>query len=129
MRDGANGELARAKIEADNLATLIEKNLASLRELAPDHSFLFNDAQQLVLKANDDLVLLINARITEYKAEEERRLEAEREKKEVAAAKNRTPPPNRLLQRRHPPVPPDTLALRRHRPPNGSPASPTSPRS
>ncbi|HIE0255194.1 TPA: YqaJ viral recombinase family protein [Pseudomonas aeruginosa] len=95
LRDGANGELARAKIEADNLATLIEKNLASLRELAPDHTFLFNDAQQLVLKANDDLVLLINARITEYKAEEERRLEAEREKKEVAAAQepDTTPEP------------------------------------
>jgi len=80
LRDGANGELARAKIEADNWAALIEKNLASLRELATDHAFLFSDAQQLVLKANDDLVLLINARITEHKAEEERRLEAERER-------------------------------------------------
>ncbi len=80
LRDGANGELARAKIEADNLAMLIEKNLASLRELATDHAFLFSDAQQLVLKANDDLVLLINARIAEHKAEEERRLEAERER-------------------------------------------------
>jgi len=80
LQDGANGELARAKIEADNWAALIEKNLASLRELATDHAFLFSDAQQLVLKANDDLVLLINARITEHKAEEERRLEAERER-------------------------------------------------
>ncbi|HHN1330286.1 YqaJ viral recombinase family protein [Pseudomonas aeruginosa] len=95
LQDGANGELARAKIEADNWAALIEKNLASLRELATDHAFLFSDAQQLVLKANDDLVLLINARIAEYKAEEERRLEAEREKKEVAAAQepDTTPEP------------------------------------
>ncbi|WAB92003.1 YqaJ viral recombinase family protein [Pseudomonas citronellolis] len=80
LQDGANGELARAKIEADNWATLIEKNLASLRELATDHAFLFSDAQQLVLKANDDLVLLINARIAEHKEAEERRLEAERER-------------------------------------------------
>jgi hypothetical protein len=80
LQDGANGELARAKIEADKWATLIEANLASLRELATDHAFLFSDAQQLVLKSNDDLVLLINARIAEHKEAEERRLEAERER-------------------------------------------------
>ncbi|MGI0556275.1 YqaJ viral recombinase family protein [Pseudomonas aeruginosa] len=80
LQDGANGELARAKIEADKWATLMEQNLASLRELATDHAFLFSDAQQLVLKANDDLMLLINARIAEHQAEEERRLEAERER-------------------------------------------------
>ncbi|MFK8398141.1 YqaJ viral recombinase family protein [Pseudomonas sp. BGr12] len=80
LQDGADGELARAKIEADNWSTVIEANLASLRELAKDHAFLFSDAQQLVLKSNDDLVLLINARISEHRAEEERRLEAERDR-------------------------------------------------
>ncbi|MBG4448686.1 YqaJ viral recombinase family protein [Pseudomonas aeruginosa] len=80
LQDAADNELARAKIEADTWAAHIEQNLASLRELAANHAFLFSDAQQLVLKANDDLVLLINARIAEHQQAEERRLEEERER-------------------------------------------------
>ena len=53
-------------------------NLKSLRELASDFKFLFSDTQQLVFKANDDLVLLINARINFHKAEEAAKLEIER---------------------------------------------------
>lgn len=80
LQDAADGELARAKIEANAIAEGIEANLASLRELAADHAFLFADAQQLVLKANDDLVALIKTRIADHLQAEQRRLEAERER-------------------------------------------------
>lgn len=73
-------ELARAKIEASKAADDIRVNLSSLAELAVDHVFLFNDVQQLVMKANDDLVLLINARIAEHKRVEEEKAEAQRER-------------------------------------------------
>ena len=54
LRDSADTELARAKIEASQIGDGIRANLESLRTLAKDHAFLFNDAQQLVLKDNDD---------------------------------------------------------------------------
>lgn len=80
LKDACDTLLAQAKIDTSAAADKIEINLNSLRELAKDHAFLFNDAQQLVMKANEDLVLLINARITEHKAQEAARLEAERER-------------------------------------------------
>lgn len=84
LQDAVDSELARAKIEANQVAEGIETNLASLRELAKDHAFLFNDAQQLVFKANEDLVALIKVRIGEHdaaeKAKAEAAAEAERER-------------------------------------------------
>ncbi len=80
LQDAADSELARAKIEANAVAEKIETNLASLRELAAEHAFLFADAQQLVLKANDDLVATIKARIADHQQAEQRRQEAERER-------------------------------------------------
>lgn len=80
LRDAANTELARAKVEASMIATSINQNLASLREMTKDVEFLFADAQQLVLKANDDLVALIKVRISEHKAAEETKAEEQREK-------------------------------------------------
>ncbi|MNO23674.1 YqaJ-like viral recombinase domain protein [compost metagenome] len=72
LREAADTELARAKIEASRVADGIRLNLAILRELAKDHAFLFADAQQLVLKANDDLVAVIKARIAEHETEQQR---------------------------------------------------------
>lgn len=80
LQDAVDSELARAKIDANAIAEKIEVNLASLRELAAEHAFLFADAQQLVLKANDDLVSLIKVRIAEHQQAEQRRLDAERER-------------------------------------------------
>lgn len=80
LKDACDTLLAQAKIDTSAAADKIEINLNSLRELAKDHAFLFNDAQQLVMKANEDLVLLINARISEHEAKEAARLEAERER-------------------------------------------------
>lgn len=79
LRDAADSELARAKIDASQKADAIRVNLASLAELAVDHNFLFNDIQQLVLKANDDLVALIKVRIDEHEKAEKARIEKQRE--------------------------------------------------
>lgn len=80
LRDAADSELARAKIEASQIGDGIRANLESLRTLAKDHAFLFNDTQQLVLKDNEDLVALIKVRISEHQQAEEQKAEAQREK-------------------------------------------------
>lgn len=78
LMEAADAELARVKIEASRIADGIRANLKSLNELATAHAFLFHDAQELVLKANDDLVSLIKVRISEHdQAEAEKRRAAE----------------------------------------------------
>ncbi len=79
LRDSADSELARAKIAASQVGNSIRTNLASLDELAADYLFLFNDVQQLVMKANDDLLALIKVRISEHQKAEEQKAEAQRE--------------------------------------------------
>lgn len=79
LRDSADSELARAKIAASQIGDSIRSNLASLDELAADYMFLFNDVQQLMMKANDDLVALIKVRISEHQKAEEQKAEAQRE--------------------------------------------------
>ncbi len=79
LQDAVDTELARAKIDASQSADCIRLNLSSLAELAADHAFLFSDIQQLVAKANDDLVTLIKFRISEHKKAEEVKAEAQRE--------------------------------------------------
>jgi putative phage-type endonuclease len=79
LQDAVDTELARAKIAASQTADGIRLNLASLAELAVDHIFLFNDVQQLVMKANDDLISLIKVRISEHQKAEEQKAEAQRE--------------------------------------------------
>jgi len=79
LQDAVDTELARAKIAASQIGDSIRNNLASLDELAADYMFLFNDVQQLVMKANDDLVALIKVRISEHQKAEEEKAEAQRE--------------------------------------------------
>jgi len=79
LQDAVDTELARAKIDASQIGDSIRNNLASLDELAVDYMFLFNDVQQLVMKANDDLVALIKVRISEHQKAEEEKAEAQRE--------------------------------------------------
>ncbi len=78
LQDAVDTELARAKIEANQAADSIRLNLTSLAELAVDHAFLFSDVQQLVTKANDDLVTLIKFRISEHQKAEQQKAEAKR---------------------------------------------------
>jgi putative phage-type endonuclease len=85
MEEAVNSELAKAKIEANEIAQVIRKNLDSLTELAKDHKFLFSDHAMLLLKDNDDLVNLIKARITEHEEAEAERKRQEQERIEREA--------------------------------------------
>jgi len=80
LRDAVDTELARVKIESNQLADKIRLNLETLRLDAAGHEHLFADAQQLVMKEREDLQNLIKARIDEHKEAEQKRLDAEREK-------------------------------------------------
>lgn len=80
LRDSADAELARAKVEASTIATGISLNLATLRDQAAGFEFLFHDAQQLVLKASEDLMAVITNRINEHKQAEQVRQDQERER-------------------------------------------------
>lgn len=86
LREAADAELARAKIDASRIADGIRANLVSLNELAADHKFLFHDAQELVLKANDDLVALIKVRINEHETQQAELKRQEEEKAQLLAA-------------------------------------------
>lgn len=86
LKEAADAELARAKIEASRIADLIRANLKSLNELAIKHGFLFHDAQELVLKANDDLVALIKVRINEHELQQAELKRQEDEKAQQLAA-------------------------------------------
>jgi predicted phage-related endonuclease len=99
MEDKVSGELARAKIAANDIADRIQINLNWLREHAKDHTALFPDTSTIVLKAHDDLVALAQNRINEHKAAEAKRLEAERErirKEEQAKADEKAAVQNRM---------------------------------
>lgn len=72
LRSAVNDELARAKIEATNIATRIHANVKTLKA----SGLVVPDAATLVLKAPDDLAAIIATR----KAAEQQRLEAERER-------------------------------------------------
>lgn len=92
LRDAMETELARGKVAASMVADKIRLNLESLRSDAAGYEHLFADAQQLVLKENDDIKNVIALRIREHKDAEEKRLAAEREKiraEEQAAAELR----------------------------------------
>lgn len=80
LRDAVDTVLTSAKIEANQVADRIQINLATLRDKAADHVFLFPDTPQIVLKATDDLSTLVTARIAEHKEKEQKRLDAERER-------------------------------------------------
>ena len=85
LQDAVDTELARAKIDASQAADGIRLNLNSLAELAVDYAFLFSDVQQLVTKANDDLVTLIRFRISEHQKAEREKADAKRIAKEQEA--------------------------------------------
>lgn len=80
LLDAVDTTLAQAKIDSSQIAGTIKLNLESLRADASGYEFLFADAQQLVMKENDDLKNLIATRISDHKKAEETRLEAERER-------------------------------------------------
>ena len=79
LQNAVDTVLANSKITANEIADKIQANLATLDE-NKEHAFLFNDVASLVMKAPDDLQNVIKLRIAEHQAEQQRKLEAEREK-------------------------------------------------
>jgi putative phage-type endonuclease len=79
MRGAVSDLVAQKKIETNALADKFDANLKTLAE-HDVYAFLFNDFPRLVDKAPEDLALLIKSRISDHKAAEEKRIEAEREK-------------------------------------------------
>lgn len=79
LRNAVDTVLANAKITANDIADKIQINLATLDE-NKEHVFLFNDVATLAMKAPDDLSSVIKLRIAEHNAEQQRKLDAERER-------------------------------------------------
>lgn len=78
IRDAVNTLLANTTIQASAIADRIQTNLNTLRELAANYAFLFADTAQIVLKANDDLTMLVKSRIADHAAAESAKEEAQR---------------------------------------------------
>lgn len=77
LHESANEELARAKIEATQIADRYRQNLSILNDFASEHLFLFNDLPAVISKPADDFELLVVSRVNQHKATEAARLEAE----------------------------------------------------
>lgn len=77
IRSSVNDELARAKIEAGEIARTIRINLEYLKKEAADYRFLFADYRQLVTKNADDLENVVRGRIAQHKVSEAEKREAE----------------------------------------------------
>jgi len=105
LRDAVNTTLAHAKISANEIADKIQVNLNTLRDLASEHAFLFADTPVIVLKAPDDLTMLVKSRIADHKQAEAARLEAERERiraEETARLEREQAESNRIHQAQQP---------------------------
>ncbi|WPN95843.1 YqaJ viral recombinase family protein [Pseudomonas sp. MUP55] len=112
LQDAVDTELARAKIDASQAADSIRLNLTSLAELAVDYAFLFNDVQQLVTKANDDLVTLIKFRISEHQKAEKVKAEAKRIAEEQEAQQLATIKPEPVVEKVATPEPVRTAPVK-----------------
>jgi putative phage-type endonuclease len=77
LQESANDELARAKIEANRVLSIIDANLAMLKVAAKDYSFLFSDIQSLIAKDAEDLKAIAINRIAEHKNQEQAKIDAE----------------------------------------------------
>jgi len=79
LTNALNTELARVKIEANEIADAIDANVKALMEVSEDkYGFLFADIQQIITKPKDDLINLAKMRIAEHKQAEAKRLADER---------------------------------------------------
>ncbi|WP_449103773.1 YqaJ viral recombinase family protein [Pseudomonas veronii] len=116
LQDAVDTELARAKIDASQAADSIRLNLTSLAELAVDHAFLFSDVQQLVTKANDDLVTLIKFRIAEHQKDEQAKADAKRIAEEQEAQRLAAIKPEPVVEKVATPEPVRTAPVQAAKP-------------
>lgn len=80
MQDAVDTMLAGAKIKADAEANDVRTKMRWLKDNAAGRSALFPDLQQIIFKPMDDFHLIITSRIEKATADENARLEAERQK-------------------------------------------------
>lgn len=80
LQNAVNSALANHKIKADAMAKDIRAKLAWFKTSAAEYDFLFRDLQTIIHKPIDDLTLAVERRITDHKAAEAAKLEAERER-------------------------------------------------
>ena len=73
IADAIDGELARAKIAANEVADRIQINLQALPGLVGDRTGLTPDLQQLVLKSADDFAAVVGQRVAAQRQAEEKR--------------------------------------------------------
>jgi hypothetical protein len=80
LQAAADDEVARARIECQQLANEINSNKALLDKEQGEYGFLFSDWRELIQKHRDDLQAVIAARIAQHKEAEQKKLDAERER-------------------------------------------------
>ena len=78
LHDAVETALANAKIAADATAKDVRAKLAWHKENAKGHGILFPDLQQIIQKPADDFQMVVQNRILQHKADEAKKLEAER---------------------------------------------------
>lgn len=103
INDAIAGELARAKIAANDVADRITVNLRAID--AVNMPLMFADAQTLVQKQPEDLAMVIESRVAKFKADEEVR-EAAKAAIAVAQAPTTAPQPKITQISSMPPMPP-----------------------
>jgi predicted phage-related endonuclease len=89
LKDAAATEVANGKIEVTTYVNTALSNMATIRELAPDHKHLFNDWPSIAFKANDDFTALVKTRLVDEQVRidaERAKIRAEEEAKATAAA-------------------------------------------
>lgn len=77
MRSNLNDEMARAKIEVNKTAALIEMNLNTFQFLASGKEFLFADLKQIVVKDPEHFELIVKGRLKDHETAERERIQAE----------------------------------------------------
>ncbi|UKH48579.1 hypothetical protein [Vibrio phage vB_ValP_FGH] len=85
LTNAVNEELAKWKVEINQVIDRVVPNLQYLRDNAEEYKFLFSDAQQLVNQDPEPFQAIVKSRIADHKQAEEERLEAERQRIEREA--------------------------------------------
>jgi len=80
LLEAANNELARAKVEANRIASIIDVNLSALKVVAVAHAFLFADIQKLCTMDTEGLKAIAINRIADHKKQEDEKIAAAAQK-------------------------------------------------
>lgn len=80
LESACNDEVARAKLEATEIANVYRVNLDYLKANASDYRFLFNDLDSIIGNTKEGFEAIVSSRIADHKAAEEKRLAEQREK-------------------------------------------------